>query len=82
MRTTIAIDDDLLAEAKALAARRRTTLSEVIAEGLRLSLSVSNGCDDELEPVPVYQGRGGPRPGVDLSNNAALLELDEGVATS
>jgi len=36
MKTTLDINDELLAEAKALAASQRTSLTKVIEEGLRL----------------------------------------------
>lgn len=38
MRTTLAIDDDVLAAAKALAARRRQTVGEVISALARQAL--------------------------------------------
>ena len=43
MKTTIELPDDLLIEAKALAARRRTTLKEMITHALRREIgSVSD----------------------------------------
>lgn len=41
MRTTVAINDKLAAEAKRLAAERNTTLSEIINEALRERLARS-----------------------------------------
>ncbi len=38
MRTTLAIDDDVLAAAKGLAARQKKTLGEVVSELARQSL--------------------------------------------
>jgi hypothetical protein len=38
MKTTLDLNDELLAGAKALAARRRTTLTRVVEEGLQLRL--------------------------------------------
>jgi hypothetical protein len=35
MKTTLNLDDDLLIEAKAVAARRRTTLKELVTRSLR-----------------------------------------------
>ena len=40
MKTTLDIDDQLLADAKAMAAGQRTSLSRLIDEGLRLHLRV------------------------------------------
>lgn len=39
MRTTLAIDDDVLAAAKGLAAQQRKTVGEVISDLVRKSLS-------------------------------------------
>jgi len=38
MKTTLNLRDDLVAEAKALAARERTTLTKIVEEGLALRL--------------------------------------------
>ncbi len=54
MKTTVEITDDLLAQAKALAAKNRTTLRNVIEEGLRQVLK--NECtskDFELRDARV-----------------------------
>lgn len=78
MRTTIRIDDALLAEAKAAAVARGTTLTAVIEDALRESLArrrhAERGRPVEL---PTFRGEGGLRPGVDLDDSAALLELME-----
>lgn len=75
MRTTIRLDDALLAEAKATAAARGTTLTAVIEDALRASLARRA---DDVPPVriPTYKGTG-VGPGVDLDDSAALLELME-----
>jgi hypothetical protein len=75
MRTTISLDDDLLAEAKERAARAGRTLSQVVEEALRVSFL---RYDREIRtPVklPVSSATGGLRPGVDINSNAALLDL-------
>lgn len=74
MRTTLDINDALLAEAKALAAREHVSLSRVIEEGialrLRLTRSIVSG-----PPLPVYTGGGGLARGVkDAIGNHALLD--------
>lgn len=78
MRTTLNLDDELLVGAKEFAARNRTTLTAVIEDALRDKLS---GTDDgeRLPPVelPVSRMPGGVRPGVDLDDTAALLDLIE-----
>jgi hypothetical protein len=80
MRTTIRLDDALLADAKALAARTGRTLTQVIQDALRQSLTQRED-DATGEPVrlPTFQGKG-VRPGVDLDDSAGLLEVMEGRA--
>lgn len=79
MRTTIAIDDHLLASAKRRARRRGLTLGQLIEEALRLDLSLRRAGKQVHPDVPVFKGKGGVRPGIDLSSNRAMLEvLDEG----
>lgn len=75
MRTTIRVDDALLAEAKALAARTGRTLTAVIEEALRQALAAAARPGDEARPeLPTFAGDG-LRPGVDLDDNAALLAI-------
>ncbi len=78
MRTTLTIDDALLAEYKRVAADTHRTLSYVIQDALRETLA-RRGEAAGQQPVrlPVIGG-GGLRPGVDLDDNARLLELLEG----
>jgi hypothetical protein len=73
MRTTVAIDNHLLATAKAAARRRGYTLGRLIEEALRRELA-QNAAGSPPE-VPVFRGGTGPRPGVDLRSNRALIEL-------
>ncbi len=78
MRTTIRLDDNLLAAAKERAAKTGRTLTALFEDALRAFLA--------REPQPRGQGAvklptfdgGGPRPGVDLDNAADLLDLMEG----
>ncbi len=75
MKTTLNINDQLLADAKVLAAQQRTTLTRLIEEGLQLRLraksaSVSRG---RLR-LPVFKGQGGLVAGVNPLSNKALLE--------
>lgn len=72
MRTTIALDDHLLAAAKRRARERGQTLGQVVEDALRRELSTSPAVAPP--EVPIFQGGGGPRPGVDLSSNRALRE--------
>jgi hypothetical protein len=78
MRTTLNLDDELLVGAKEFAARNRTTLTAVIEDALRDKLRGTND-RESLPPVelPVSRMPGGARPGVDLDDTAALLDLLE-----
>ncbi|MGI8974750.1 MAG: type II toxin-antitoxin system VapB family antitoxin [Gaiella sp.] len=76
MRTTVRLDDSLLVEAKALGARTGRTLTKVIEDALRETLARRSSLEARVE-IPVYHGTGGLRPGVDLDNSAALLDLME-----
>jgi hypothetical protein len=79
-RTTITLDRELLAEAKIEAARSGRTVSEWIAESMRDRLARRTGAV-KRQPVQLPTWPGGPNPGIDLDNNAAvrdLLDEDEG----
>lgn len=78
MRTTIRIEDELLAEAKAQAARSGRTLAAVVEDALRAALAGRGRTSSKSVNLPTFAG-GPPRPGVDLDDSAALLDLmDEG----
>lgn len=80
MRTTLSISDELLAAAKRRARERGQTLGAFVDAALQRELS-EGGTPTDAPPVPVFHGGTGPRPGVDLRSNRALIEaLDEGVA--
>jgi hypothetical protein len=75
MKTTLDLNDRLLAEAKALAAQHRTSLTRVIEEGLQLRLRAHDaGAPRRRARLPVFKGRGGLIAGVDACSNQALLE--------
>ena len=76
MKTTLDINDQLLADAKALAAQQRTSLTRVIEEGLQLRLLAK--ADQPVRRrrrLPVFRGRGGLVAGVDSRSNKSLLEV-------
>ncbi|HEY3522851.1 MAG TPA: type II toxin-antitoxin system VapB family antitoxin [Candidatus Limnocylindrales bacterium] len=78
MRTTISIDDRLLAEAKARAARSGRTLAAVVDDALRAAFARRDPPNAPIAPdLPTSPG-GRLLPGVDLDDSAALLELMEG----
>ena len=75
MKTTLDINDTLLATAKALAARRRTSLTRLIEEGLQLRLRSSRGATKASKrKIPVFKGRGGLVAGLNPSSNKAMLD--------
>lgn len=79
VKTTLDINDQLLADAKALAARQRTSLTRLIEEGLQLRLraQAASGTGGKAR-LPVFKGRGGIVEGVDpLSNKALFKALDD-----
>lgn len=79
MRTTVSIDDRLLARAKEAALARNCPLGELIDESLRVSLAAQSKRKRAAPSKPLKTFRGtGLQPGVDLSSSAALLETMEG----
>jgi len=77
MRTTVRLDDHLLARAKRLAADRGTTLTAVIEESLRETIARGEAPRRRPRvPFPTFTGDG-LQPHVDLDDSAALLDLME-----
>lgn len=77
MRTTVSIDEDVLREAKGRAASEGRTLGDLITEALRERLSRRPRRARDRYRV-VTHGQGGPRPGVDITSNAAVRDLMDG----
>lgn len=77
MRTTVRLDDRLLAEAKKRAAESGKTLTSVLEDALRESLA-RRGVHAKSKPVRLktFKG-GGVRAGVDLDDGASLLDVME-----
>ena len=87
MKTTLNIPDQLLADAKVLGVKQRTTLSRLVEEGLQWRLqwrlqaqAGAAAVAPRAQPrLPVFQGRGGLVAGVNpLSNRALMWALGEG----
>lgn len=75
MKTTLNLNDQLLADAKALAAQQRTSLTRLIEEGLQLRLRLAASPAGRVRVrLPVFKGRGGLVNGVDPLSNKALLK--------
>ncbi|WP_165968243.1 ribbon-helix-helix protein, CopG family [Saccharopolyspora elongata] len=78
MRTTITIDDQLLARLKLRAARQHTTVSALIEDDVRMGelRRAQEGAPKGRFRLPTF-GLGEPKPGVDVNDNATLLEFME-----
>jgi len=75
VKTTLDLNDQLLASAKALAAQQRTSLTRLIEEGLQLRLRAKPEVPVRSRVrLPVFKGRGGLVAGVEPRSNKALLE--------
>lgn len=77
MRTTVRLDDQLLADAKAHAARTGQTLTSIIEDALRLVLARHNHHAPRENVELKTVGGSGVQPGVDLDDSAGLLDLVE-----
>ena len=78
MRTTLNLDDELHAQLKQLAARTGRTITALLEDAIRgLLQAVAAAADGAAPEFPAFDGRPRPglMPGVDLDDNAALLDL-------
>lgn len=73
MRTTLAIDDALLARAKKRAASRGQTLGEYVEAAVRRELTVESA-PRVVPELPIFTGGTGMRPGIDPSSTRALFD--------
>lgn len=82
VRTTIRLDDRLLRELKKHAATRGRTLTAVIEDAVRQFLvrTVAGDGRPKAPPFRAITFKGHLRPGVDLDDSAALLDVMEGTA--
>lgn len=76
MRTTVRLDDELMKAAKHYALEHNQTLTSLIEEALREKLA-RQGQDTPRPPFKLITAKGKLRPGVDLDDNSALLDLME-----
>jgi hypothetical protein len=78
MRTTVRLDPGLLDRAREAAEERGETLTSLIERGLRLVLAKGvAGPPRQRVKLPVSRATGGTRPGIDLDDSAALLDLTD-----
>jgi hypothetical protein len=78
MRTTIKLDDEVLIEAKAIAARTGRTLAEVVEDAMREAFARRRAARPSSPSSLPSFGSGGLRPGVDLDDGARLLDIMDG----
>ncbi|CAN5859428.1 antitoxin VapB48 [soil metagenome] len=77
MRTTLDLDDEVMRTLKRRAAETGRTLTSLVEEALRAMLERGS------RPDPAYKLEwtvvpGGARPGVDLSDRDALIDIMDG----
>lgn len=79
MRTTVNIDDALLAEAKERAIREGRSVGAVINDALReyMARRRAGSAPVRKEPVLTFRGNG-VRPGVNLDCMSELLDIMDG----
>ena len=75
MKTTLIIEDGLMAKLKAEAARRGTTMSEVVDTALRNHFQARKEQGADLPPLPTFDGGGAL---VDIDDREALYRAMEG----
>ena len=75
MRTTLNLPDELLVAAKQAAARQRTTVTALIESGLRRELQRRAQPASASIRLPVFNGKPGLATDVDLTSNAAMLDV-------
>jgi hypothetical protein len=79
MRTTVRLDETLLERARAEAAKRKTTLTSLIEQGLELVLRrPMKRAEHRPVALPECRAGGGTLPGVDLDDGASLLDRMDG----
>jgi hypothetical protein len=82
MRTTIDLPDELLRQARSRAAEEGTTLTALLADGLRLRLASATTTSERRRRLPVSRVGGGLQPWIDPASNTSLLDAadDDGAA--
>jgi hypothetical protein len=75
VRTTVNIDDALLAEAKLIAARSHRTIGSVLEDALRKLIDESDVASGVVQLPSFRPRRPGTQPGVDLADREQLAEL-------
>jgi hypothetical protein len=77
-RTTVRLPKELLTRAKRKALAEDRTLTSLIEEGLRLAVSETQKKAKPKRILPRHSSAsGGPFPGIDISDSAALQEMED-----
>ena len=77
-RTTVRLPRELVTRAKRKALAERRTLTSLIEEGLRLVVAENRKPARAKRVLPRFsKASGGPLPGIDISNSAALQEMED-----
>jgi hypothetical protein len=78
-RTTVRLPKDLLNRARRKAAAEGRTLTSLIEDGLRMAVGErqkGRSAKRDIE-LPVSSVAGGPLPGIDISDSAAIQEMED-----
>ena len=77
-RTTVRLPKDLRNRARRKAAAEGRTLTSLIEDGLRLAVGERQKSKAARRVLPrVSTATGGPSPGIDISDSAALQEMED-----
>lgn len=77
-RTTVRLPVDLLDRARRKAAAEGRTLTSLIEDGLRLVVAEKRkGPPARRVVLPVSKATGGLMPGIDISDSAAIQEMED-----
>jgi hypothetical protein len=79
MRTTINLPDDLILRVKKAAREIQVSLSEFIADAIRVPLGKRRRKLPRREFKIIPSGKGGLLPGVNLDDTSALLDIMDGI---
>lgn len=78
MRTTISIDDRVLAKAKERAHAHHLTLGAYIEKAVRRDLVADRETAEQVPTFPVFTRGTGVAPGVDVTTNRGLYDALDG----
>lgn len=78
MRTTLSLDDELLQEVRRMAVESRRTMSEVVADAIRVAIHANRNVSKHPPVVLKTFKTDGYQPGIDPNRGASIYEaMDE-----